>query len=70
LHERWSGETLTIRGSFVALWNSIVAQGSWEDSDYSPPKRNWDYDTDYQIGVLPPMTPSVVENVKGAWWQG
>jgi len=70
LSEKWSGKTLTIRGSFVAIWNSLVAQGSWNDSSYSPPIRDWDYDTDYQSGALPPMTPSAVEIVKGAWWQG
>jgi len=72
MHESWSGKELQISGSFVALWNSEVATGSWHygNPQYTAPGRNWNYDTDFQNGAMPPFTPWAVEINKGAWWQG
>lgn len=72
LHETWSGKELRIRGSFVALWNSEIATGAWHYGapQYKAPIRNWDYDTDFQSGTMPPFTPWAVEVIKGAWWKG
>ena len=69
-HERWSGVTCNITGSFVSLWESQIATGDWINQRYSPPIRNWTYDTSFVSGTaMPPFTPSTVETVRGAWWQ-
>jgi len=71
LHENWSGKTLTIRGSFVQLWNSQIAQGAWQygNPQYTAPNRNWDYDSDFNINNMPPFTPWAVEAQRSAWWK-
>lgn len=62
-HERWSGKTLTYRGSFVSLNNSRHQDGAWKygNPQYTAPNRNWDYDTDFNDAAnLPPLTPRFV----------
>lgn len=71
LHEDWGGDELKIRGSFVELWQSSVAQGDWVygGNQYKAPIRNWDYDTDFNnASNLPPFTPFAVEAEKVVWW--
>jgi hypothetical protein len=71
LHENWSGKTLYIRGSFVELWESLVARGEWQYGSpvYKAPGRNWDYDTDFNDpNNLPPFTPFAIETEAVAWW--
>jgi len=69
-HEDWGGKTLTYAGAFLALWNSQIAVGKWQDASYSPPTRVWSYDESFLgAGGLPPFTPAVIEIRKGAWWQ-
>jgi type II secretory pathway pseudopilin PulG len=47
-HENWSGKRCTIRGSFINLWRSYIADGLWGQSGvYSPPIRDWNFDTDF-----------------------
>jgi len=56
--EVWSGKNFNWSGSMVCLWNSAQADGTWNGSYYSPPIRNWMYDTDLdQPENLPPETP-------------
>jgi len=77
LHEDWSPSgqpqrTLTIRGSFVALWNSTIATGAWlyGNPQYEAPIRNWNYDSElFGSGQMPPFTPWAVEIQRGAWWK-
>jgi hypothetical protein len=71
LHEDWSNKTLSIRGSFVELWNSQIAQGAWQygSPQYMAPNRNWDYDTDLNVNNMPPFTPWAIEAQRGSWWQ-
>ncbi len=71
LHEGWSGRTLTIRGSFVELWETQVADGAWAYGGmrYTAPTRIWAYDTDFGINYMPPFTPWAVEAQRGAWWK-
>lgn len=72
LHENWSGKTLYIRGSFVELWESVLAKGLWRYGNpvYKAPNRNWDYDTDFNNpDNLPPFTPYAVEIQPVAWWK-
>ena len=71
LHENWTGTTLSIKGSFVALWDSTVATGPWVygGSYYTAPNRNWAYDTMFNDPAkLPPFTPWAVEAQRIAWW--
>jgi len=70
MHENWSNKDLNIMGSFVALWNSTIGTGDWVygNPQYTAPKRNWQYDTSFTSGALPPFTPWVVEAERGAWW--
>lgn len=57
--EKWSGKTLRIRGSIVALYESEVAKERWGKSDvYDPPKRNWGFHEKLGEGYYPPGTPS------------
>jgi len=71
LHEGWSGKTLYLRGSFVELWNSQIAQGAWQygSPQYTAPNRNWNYDTDFNVNNMPPFTPWAVEAQRSAWWK-
>jgi hypothetical protein len=72
LHENWSGVQLNIKGSFVALWNNAVAQGSWlyGQPQYTAPKRNWSYNSAFNnVSNLPPFTPWAVEARRIAWWK-
>lgn len=56
--EDWSGRTFTWKGSMVNMWNSVQANSSWNGSYYSPPNRDWAYDTDLDNpDMLPPGTP-------------
>jgi hypothetical protein len=60
--ERWSGDTLTYRGSIIDLWNSVIATGNWIYGSpiYTAPNRNWSFDTDFlDPANLPPGTPNV-----------
>ncbi len=65
-HENWTGAALNYRGSFVSLDRprriSSPFCGSLSTDPtcniYSPPSRNWDYDTDFNNAAnLPPLTP-------------
>lgn len=71
LHENWTGRNLTIKGSFVALWNSSVANGAWVYGapQYTAPNRIWAYNTAFNNPAnLPPFTPWAVEAQRIAWW--
>ena len=71
LHENWTGRNLTIKGSFVALWNSSVANGAWVygNPQYTAPNRVWAYNTAFNNPAnLPPFTPWAVEAQRIAWW--
>jgi len=72
LHEKWTNVSLTIKGSFVELWNSAIAQGAWVYGapQYTAPLRNWSYNTDFNDPAkLPPFTPWAVEAQRIAWWK-
>lgn len=60
-HENWSGDTLTYRGSFVSLGLPMHVDGRWANQLYSPPMRDFNYDTDFNdVNNLPPLTPRFV----------
>ena len=58
--EKWSGRTLTYRGSIIDLWYSEQATGDWRYGSpvYQAPSRDWSFDTDFlTVANLPPFTP-------------
>lgn len=75
--EKWSGKTLTYRGSLISLWQSEKATGNWVYGDpdgsgphpgvYEAPTRVWSYGIDYNN--LPPGTPNVRLVQKVCWYQ-
>jgi hypothetical protein len=69
--EDWTGVTLTYRGSLVAAWVSEIATGDWYCGGdyYTPPIRDWAYDTDLSDPTkAPPGAPSMY-TVAVAHWQ-
>jgi Tfp pilus assembly protein PilX len=62
LHEAWgSGNTLTYRGSFVSLNKARRVNGTWSQSTYGAPKRDWGYEANFDdANKLPPLSPRFV----------
>lgn len=69
--EKWTGKTVTYRGSIIDLWYSRRATTSWSyGSFYTAPNRNWGFDTDLlQPANWPPGTPRVHTIQRGTWRQ-
>ena len=78
--EDWNGDapkgaTLTYNGSLIALWHSQQASQKWRccgdsgDNYYTPPKRNWAYDTLFNTSP-PPGTPMGIVITRGQWSEG
>jgi hypothetical protein len=68
--ESWgSANTFTYNGSMVKMFPSRYATNTWGlGSVYSPPKRNWAYDLNFNDPTkLPPLTPSLVKVIRGKW---
>ena len=60
MHEDWNGVTLTYRGSLVSLNMPLHVDGGLivGSPQYSPPIRDYNYDTDFNVASnLPPLTP-------------
>jgi hypothetical protein len=64
--ENWSGQNFNYSGSLVSLGTPLEFSGGFRpggssDSYFSPPTRNFNYDTSFNaFPSLPPMTPSVI----------
>jgi hypothetical protein len=70
-HEKWTGKTCKITGSFVNTWTSQFATGNWvlNGNYYNAPIRDWNYDARFnQVNNLPPFTPMAVTAVDVAAW--
>ena len=68
--ETWgSSRTLTYNGSMVRMFPSQYATSPWGKSDvYSPPRRNWAYDMNFNdANKLPPLTPRLLKVFRGQW---
>jgi hypothetical protein len=66
--ENWNGVTLSWRGSATALWNSRQATSPWGSTYYTPPIRDWGFDTDLLTAAnLPPGTPMINVLMKTGW---
>ncbi len=49
-HENWGGTSfgqpqVRIRGAFISLFNSTKADGAWGNASYTPPNRDWNWDS-------------------------
>lgn len=68
--ETWTGVDFNWTGSAVDLWYSSQADGTWNGGYYSPPDRNWKYDTDLDDpNNLPPESPVVRVFQRKGWVQ-
>lgn len=68
--EVWSNTKFTWSGSMVCLWYSQQANSTWNGSYYSPPIRDWSYDTDLDDPAnLPPEVPMVRVFQRTGWEQ-
>ncbi|HXY32548.1 MAG TPA: hypothetical protein VEI06_17725 [Gemmatimonadaceae bacterium] len=69
--EDWGGKTLTYRGSLVSMHYSLQTFGPWTGAYggyYSPPNRQWQFDTRFSDpSNLPPGTPVVGSLVQTAF---
>ena len=67
--ETWgSTVTFTYYGSMVQLYKSKHHKGAWgKPNVYSPPKRNWYFDTQFYTDP-PPGTLDLVIYKKGRWY--
>ncbi|MGH7276455.1 MAG: hypothetical protein ACREIY_05445, partial [Candidatus Rokuibacteriota bacterium] len=66
--EDWTGQTFNYSGSIVSLWHSTQATGQWTGTYYTPPTRNWSYDSLFST-TPPPGTPQGIFMSKGRWAQ-
>lgn len=70
--ETWGGATLSYRGSLVSLYYSQYSTGTFKCCTlvYSPPNRNYYFDTEFLIPTnLPPGTPMLQDVVNLSYWQ-
>ncbi len=68
--EVWSGKSFNWKGSMVNLWYAQQANSTWNGTYYSPPIRNWQYDTDLDDPAnLPPESPVVRIFQRTGWSQ-
>ncbi len=57
--EDWGGDTLRMRGSVVAMFESEIATEKWGSSGvYSAPNRDWGFHSKLAEGYYPPGTPN------------
>ena len=71
-HENWSGIACNFAGSFVKIFQSLIANGGWQygGDRYTAPDRNYQYDTMFQnVTDLPPFTPNAAQVRSVGWWE-
>lgn len=70
LLEDWSGDTLTLNGSLVNLFNSVRAstQFQWPGAYYNPPTRQFYFDNNFtNPNLIPPGTPQLRVLIRARW---
>jgi len=68
--ETWGlANVFTYNGSMIKMFPSLYATNAWGQANiYSPPKRNWAYDANFDDPMkLPPKTPSLLKVIRGQW---
>lgn len=63
--ENWTSKNTYIRGSLVSLFESRVFTEPHGDGYYSPPTRNWGFNSMFRDGRYPPGTPRVMSYRRG-----
>ena len=64
--EDWGGKTFTYAGSMIELFTSQIATGEWDTGNiYSPPTRNWDFDSQF-VDNPPPGSLDAVTISRGS----
>lgn len=64
--EDWSGKAFNYTGSMIELFTSAIATGEWDTgSIYSPPNRNWNFDSNF-VENPPPGSLDAVTIGRGA----
>jgi hypothetical protein len=64
--ETWSGDTFTYNGSMIELFTSKIATGEWDTGNiYSPPNRNWGFDSQF-VDNPPPGSLDAVTISRGS----
>lgn len=59
-HENWASQSLRYRGSIVALFESEVATGTWNNAKYGAPRREWGFNSMFgSQRRYPPGTPII-----------
>ena len=58
--EDWTSDTMAIRGSMVAMFESRIATEPWSPRIYWPPTRLWGFNQLFSEGTFPPLTPKVM----------
>jgi hypothetical protein len=68
--ETWGlANPFTYNGSMVKMFPSLYATNTWGHSNvYSPPKRDWAYDINFNDPAkLPPLTPGLLKVIRSMW---
>jgi hypothetical protein len=64
--EDWSGNSFTYNGSMIELFTSQIATGEWDTGNiYSPPTRNWNFDSNF-VDTPPPGSLDAVTISRGS----
>ncbi|MDZ4742259.1 MAG: hypothetical protein SGI98_02425 [Verrucomicrobiota bacterium] len=63
--ENWTGISLSIKGAFSSVFESVEGKTSPDFTPAGQPRRQWVYDQDFQNGQLPPGTPYIKTLKKG-----
>ncbi len=64
--EDWSNNTFNYTGSMIELFTSQIATGEWDTgSTYVPPKRVWNFDSNF-VDTPPPGSLEAVTIARGA----
>ena len=65
--ENWSSKTCTYNGSMISLFESKTFNSQWNTTNiFSPPTRNWNFDTKYLTNPPPGMVDAVILT-RGPW---
>lgn len=72
-HERWSGKTATLNGSFISLFESgvdpTIGNGKWVygSDNYTAPNRDWGFDPVF-LGANSPYFPQATSLGTSVVW--
>jgi len=68
--ENWTSQNFYYNGSMVEMFPSQIANAPWPGTGtvYSPPTRNWTFDSNFNNPAdLPPLTPKVIYITRAQW---